>query len=171
MILMTMGIEFASCLTARVTCVPGITITSTFSRTTLRAVSRTRSSRSAKRVGSQLRTFWAILCLRSLSPFSNACQTVTVLSGQSKVIKATRSIFLDRWASDACSMEHMPSVIASPARRGHGAGRTSIKSRVRVNATWILVFCAPEIAEELSIFPHGVCGVLCARKSESVVTR
>jgi len=91
---------------------------------------------------------------------------------------------------DACSMEHMPSVIASRARRGHGppelsashslalgsfpeAGRTSIKSRVRVKVRrhWILAFCAPQIAEELSIFPQGVCGVLCARKSESVVAR
>jgi hypothetical protein len=47
----------------------------------------------------------------SRSPFSNACQVV-VLSVQSKTKKATRGIFLGRWASDACGMEHIPSVIA-----------------------------------------------------------
>ena len=32
-----------------------------------------------------------------------------------------------------------------------------------------VLYSATEIAEELFIFPHGVCGGLCARKSESVV--
>jgi len=106
---MTMGIELVSCLTARVTCVPGVTMTSTFSRTRLRAISRTRSSRSGEKDRQSTAIFWPILYPPSRSPFSNACPVVVVYVQSTGVKTATRG---SRWASDACGREHIPSVIA-----------------------------------------------------------